>query len=303
MDAKARLGRVGLGTAQFGTRYGVSNAVGRPAEKEIAAILAHAVETGFGYLDTAAGYGDAEAVIGRHLPRHKPIRIVSKLPGIKEPEFEAAHREKILDAVAASLDRLKTPRLHGILIHQAGDLGKPGWQYLVEALQEAKTRGWVERAGVSIYGADDLALLENRFKPDLIQLPFNILDRRLLASGWLDRLNANGVEIHARSIFLQGLLLMNPAGVPEFFEPIRPALDYLSALWARLGISPLAGCLAFGLRQRPIGAIIVGVNQLSELEEIEAAAIPSDGGEFDFDSMPPVDPVYLDPRRWPQFAR
>src|ERR1700724_1116109 len=99
------LARVGLGTAQFGSRYGISNNVGRPDEAEVAAILAHVVEAGIGYLDTAAGYGTAEDLIGKHLPARHSVRIVTNIPPLKASSIEACQGEATLKAIATSVAR------------------------------------------------------------------------------------------------------------------------------------------------------------------------------------------------------
>ena len=204
------------------------------------------------------------------------------------------------NSLAASLDRLRVDRVHGLLIHHAGDLAKPGWQHVVNALAEAQARGWAGRIGASVYGADQLALVESRFQPQLVQLPLNALDRRAIVSGTLTRLKAAGAEIHARSVFLQGLLLMKPNALPEFFVPMREEIAVLHRHWAEQGHSALAGCLAFTLQQPEIDAIIVGVNKSSELDEIVTAA----RGDGPVDLEPPrqIDTRYLDPSLWPAFT-
>src|SRR5262245_52838320 len=126
------LSRIGLGTAQFGSNYGISNTQGRPDEPEVAGIVAHAVQFGIGYLDTAIGYGDTERLLGRHLPPGHELRIVTKTPSVLEESVEARHRATLLDQIEASLERLRIDRVYGLLVHRAPDLLKPGWQHLVE---------------------------------------------------------------------------------------------------------------------------------------------------------------------------
>ena len=293
------MSRIGLGTVQFAMDYGISNRTGRPSEAEVAAILARAVEAGVGYLDTAASYDEAEILIGRHLPSDHGLRIVTKLPPIVEDAISASRAEAMLAAVASSLERLRSTQVYGVLIHQTRDLAKPGWQYLIEALRESRARGWAAHIGVSVYDAGDLAILENRFTPDLVQLPFNALDRRLAVSGWLRRLKAAGIEVHARSLFLQGLLLMEPAALPDFFGPLREGLKSLHGRWAAAKLTPLAGCVRCVLRNADIDTAIVGINRLRELEEIEAAVVQVASGSDEFGPSPAIDPLYLDPRQWP----
>jgi aryl-alcohol dehydrogenase-like predicted oxidoreductase len=278
--------------------YGVSNSTGRPQESDVAAILERAVGAGIQYLDTAVGYGDAEALIGRHLPCGHRMRIVTKTPSSKDLRFSEKHRHWLIGEIAASRERLRVERLYGVLLHNATDLVKDGWQHLIAALHEMKSRGWVERIGVSVYDTDELALAESCFCPELIQLPFNALDRRFVAAGRLDRLKASGAEVHARSIFLQGLLLMEPAAVPESLAPVRTAICSLRERWGGQHLSAVAGCLQAVLCISEIDVAIVGVNRLSELTEIEAAIAQIADCPMEFEPLVTPEPAYLDPRRW-----
>jgi aryl-alcohol dehydrogenase-like predicted oxidoreductase len=296
------LARLGLGTVQFGLDYGVSNRIGRPDEREIAAILARAAAAGVGVIDTAPAYGEAEVLAGRHLPSGHQLRIVTKSPALTGATIEARHGQQVLDSLAASLDRLKVGAVHGFLVHHSDDLARTGWQHLVDAMREARARGWTSRIGASVYNSDQLALVESRFRPEIVQLPLSVLDRRPIASGMLARLKAAGVEIHARSVFLQGLLLMKPDELPEFFAPLRQTIGRLRETWTQRGLSALGGCLAFALQQPEVDAVIVGVNRLSEFEQIETAVRSLTGDETDITLEHPVDPAYLDPSRWPDFV-
>jgi aryl-alcohol dehydrogenase-like predicted oxidoreductase len=296
------LSRLGLGTVQFGMHYGVSNRFGQPTEVEISAILDRAHGAGIGYLDTAIVYPNSEALIGRHLPDGSDLKIITKTAPIKRDKIERGDGAAIIDDLARSLDRLRVSRVHGLLIHYADDLRAPGWEHVVEAMAEVKARGWVSRVGASVYDEGQLVLIESRFTPDLIQGPFNVLDRRLVSSACFARLKASGTEMHARSVFLQGLLLMQPAAMPAYFEPIKPAMAALQETWTQQGRSPLAACLGFVMAHPQIDAAIVGVNSLAELDEIIRLATVSSAEEALPDIGPSVDRRYLDPSAWPSFA-
>jgi aryl-alcohol dehydrogenase-like predicted oxidoreductase len=300
-SAPKLLSRIGLGSVQFGTLYGISNHGGRPGEAEVAAILARAVDVGVGYIDTAPAYGNAEILVGKHLPTHNEIRIVTKLQPVAEAVIEARHGATLLERLERSLENLRVDKIYGVLLHDAGDLAKPGFQHLIEALSEARGRGWVDRIGVSIYDESDLALAESRFQPNLVQLPLNALDRRLIQSGVLLRLKARGVEIHARSIFLQGLLLMCPNEMPEFFAPVRRHIVSLRQQWVEAGLTALGGCLAFA-SQSDVDAVIVGVNRLCELDDIVAAVKLGKDIRLQ-EPTASIDPLYLDPSCWPILER
>jgi aryl-alcohol dehydrogenase-like predicted oxidoreductase len=291
------LSRLGLGTVQFGMDYGVSNRKGRPDQNGVAGILGRAVEANIGYVDTSPAYGEAETLLGRHLPAGHRLRVVTKTPPIPEERIEARHFQLLLDSTAISLERLRTDSIHGLLVHRVGDLAKPGWQHIVDALIEVRARGWVNAIGASIYNPNELDLIESCFRPQIVQLPLNVLDRRPIASGMLTRLKRTQTEIHVRSVFLQGLLLMDPNEVPSHFAAVRPDIIAMHQFWHTHGLSAVAGCLAFALRQAEVDAIIVGVNSPAELDEIISAV--AHGLRVDEEGPAPlVDPIYLDPSRW-----
>lgn len=295
------LSRLGLGTVQFGMHYGVSNRNGRPAETDVAAILDRAESAGTGYLDTAFTYPNSEALIGRHLAPGSRMKIITKTPPLDGAVIDRAQGAAVLEALAGSMERLRADRLHGLLIHRATDLAKPGWEYLVDALGEARARGWVSHIGASVYDETQLELVESRFSPDIIQGPFNALDVRLVSSACFARLRKNGTRMHARSIFLQGLLLMQPSALPAFFEPIKASLASLHASWTDNGVSPLAACLATALDHPDIDAVIVGVNGPAEFEEIRSVAAAPRCARARSGGEPSIEARYLDPSQWPSF--
>lgn len=250
--------RLGLGTVQFGLPYGVSNISGQVSRDEAARILSVAAQAGMRVLDTAANYGTAEAVLSELDTR--PFRIVTKTIG-------AANG---VDAVVARARRSATQlNADTLLVHAARDLDDPA---LWPALQRLKADGVFRRIGISTYVADDPAALAARFRPDVIQLPFSLLDQRLLADETLARLAEMGVEVHARSLFLQGLLLMAPDMVPVDLKDAAPHLTALRARLADAGTTPLAAALGFVLSRPEIAVGLVGVASQAELNGILTAA-------------------------------
>lgn len=192
------LGRLGIGTVQFGQAYGVSNAVGQVPRADVKLILEMAALCGIRLLDTAANYGEAESVLGG--TNLKPFRIVSKTIGVQHGVHAVIARVRQSVRTLGAVDLL--------LVHAAKDLSGHSGTTLWRSLQALKAEGVIGAVGISAYVADDPVMLAERFRPDAMQLPFSLLDQRLLADGSLDRLKQLGVEIHARSLFLQGLLFM-----------------------------------------------------------------------------------------------
>jgi aryl-alcohol dehydrogenase-like predicted oxidoreductase len=184
--------------------------------------------------------------------------------------------------VQGSLHRLGRASVYGLLLHRAPDLTGPDGPALVRVLQALKGDGLVRKIGVSVYAPAELDAVVPVCQPDLVQAPFNLVNRRLASSGWLDQLHGEGVEVHVRSAFLQGLLLMPRAGIP-------PKFHRWSALWGRWhawqaehDISAVQACLAFPLSFKQIDRAVVGVDTAAQLEQLikaeaKASAMPRAG--------------------------
>ena len=289
--------KLGLGTVQFGLAYGAMNADGQVPEAEVARILAHAREADVDLLDTAAAYGSSEAVLGRM--QIGSFRMVTKTPPLRRESVSTEDAETVYGAVRASLERLGRTRVEGLLVHHADDLLVPGGERLFDTLQRLKAEGHVERIGASVYTAGQIEGLLERYPLEIIQLPINVLDQQLLGGGLLRRLKQAGVEVHARSLFLQGIMLAPPASLPARFDALRPALQGFATACEKAGISPLAGCLAFARHCGVIDYGIVGVLSRPQLEEIILAWQAAADVRLPFDDLAmPAHPM-LNPAHWP----
>jgi aryl-alcohol dehydrogenase-like predicted oxidoreductase len=290
---------LGLGTAQFGLDYGIANDRGICPPEDVAAILEAAAAAGIGVLDTAPAYGSAEQVLGEVLPAAHRFRIVTKTPHLGGLREGGDIQRAVLDAFAASRAKLRRDRLAGLLTHNANDLLRPGGPALWAAMADLKRAGEVERIGASIYSAGQLDAVLNRYPLDIVQLPWNALDGRI-GPPRLAALAALGIELHARSVFLQGLLLAPPGRAAG----VSPQAAALVGRWrdavAASGAEPLAAALGAAIGRPEIGTVLVGVTRPEELAGIlqAAAAAP-----------PPVAPVrstddlVLNPALWPSGGR
>ncbi|MCK1707599.1 aldo/keto reductase [Bradyrhizobium sp. 146] len=258
--------RIGLGTVQFGANYGVSNVAGQVPTAQVAAILRSAHAAGVRLLDTAASYGTAEEVLGSALAPDQDFAIVTKaLPlshGLEEVERRARR----------SLDLLGRAPADAILIHAARDLAGPEGLRLWALLERLRDEGLYRRIGISAYFADGPLELARRYRPDLMQLPFSILDQRLRENGELAQIKQLGIEIHVRSVFLQGLLFMDPGQLPGRLAHAGPALAKAKAHIRQAGLRPIEAAIGFVLAQQDVDIAVVGVTSRNELAQIVAAS-------------------------------
>lgn len=252
-----------LGTAQFGTSYGIKNKGSEINQVEANKILKNALKLGIDTIDTAKKYQNSERLIGNFGVSN--FKIVTKIPAIPNNSYPD---KWLTDQFNDSLLNLKLSNLYGILFHNTADLLSDIGPNLMNTASNIKNAGLVKKIGISVYHPMELNELYSKFKIDLIQLPLNLFDRRFEESGWLKRLHKDGVEIHIRSIFLQGLLLMSLEKIPKKFSNWQTHFEKYHAHLVSKKISPIEACLSYPMRIEEIDKIVVGVDSLEQLIEI-----------------------------------
>lgn len=291
--------KIGLGTVQFGLDYGVSNDAGKVPEAEAAAILAHARAAGVDTLDTSAGYGDAEEVLGRVAADWELPKIVTKTPVLRQMSDAPSVSDAIIGTFERSLSRLGRPSLYGLMVHLAEDLLGPDGDEVWAAMQSLKDAGKVAKIGTSCYTPGEARTLADRYPLDLIQVPFNVFDQRMLVNGILPYCMDRGIEVHVRSAFLQGLLLMDPNALPDGFSSAEKPLRALRKHAEAAGLSPLAFALGYVLGRPEVARAILGVTKVSELDEILAAADAASGMQDDLADLAQDFEALITPSMWP----
>jgi aryl-alcohol dehydrogenase-like predicted oxidoreductase len=289
--------KLALGGAQFGMRYGIANSSGQPSYAVVDQIFRKANEFGISMIDTAQAYGDSEAVLGRVLGRDANIRVVTKTRPIWAHAIEWVDIEPIMNAFDMSLKRLNRGKVYGLLVHDVRDLLVRGGERLWAWMESTKADGKVQKIGVSVYSPEQLQQLLARYANiELVQLPFNIYDQRFVRSGFLDCLKLRHIEVHSRSAFLQGVLLMAPERLPDQFDTIRGHQAHLHEWLRERGLSPLSGALAICINDSRIDSVVVGCDNVQQFEDIIAAMDSS--YPLDLDQFAIRDEKIINPSQW-----
>ena len=260
------MNKIALGTVQFGMNYGISNKTGQVSSDEIAKILDFCKHHDIDTLDTAQGYGESEKVLGQF--NLSSFKVITKLIGSARLE--------------TSLDNLKLNSVYGLMFHRENECNDQTWN----KYESYKAQGLVKKIGVSVYTPEVLELLIQRYPIEIVQFPMNLLDQRFVPL--LGKLKEKGIEIHTRSTFLQGLLLMD--SLPDYFAPIkekivsipRPHIEY---------------ALAFVKDQKNVDKMVLGVTKLQDLEEIYSA-YKANVKSINYYQYAIADEKYINPSIW-----
>jgi aryl-alcohol dehydrogenase-like predicted oxidoreductase len=296
--------KLGLGTVQFGLPYGMTNESGQLDQREVAAVLNLAQERGIQLLDTGRLYGEAEKVIGECLDASGAtgFRIVTKTPAFEGKPINDDDIDVLRAGFEQSLADLGVAQVYGLMVHHAEDLLCNGGERIFECLLQWRQQGRCQRIGASVYNRGQIDQILARYPIDLVQVPFNVFDQRLLHDGTLGRLKAAGVEVHARSIFLQGVVLSDPQRLPDRFQPYLDLLMNFGETVASAGGTRLAGALDFVRGITEIDGVIVGVSCLSEFRDILDAYDKEPLSPIDYLPFACNDENLINPMRWSETA-
>jgi len=252
-----------LGTVQFGLDYGINNRSGKPGMKEITLILDKAHKNNIRLLDTAEAYGNSQELIGEyHQQSQNKFNIVTKYH---------PHKNSSIDIKAHVLQNLKTLHvdyLYGYMFHSFSDF-ETHYEKCKNDINELKRIGLIKKFGVSVYSNNEMESLLNNstINLDLIQLPFNVFDNAAQRSSLISRAKAKGIEIHTRSVFLQGLIFKNPAQLSEKLKPMVPYMNEVNKISKTHGIELNDLALNYAVQQKNIDYVLVGVDTSDQLEK------------------------------------
>ena len=283
------MSKIVLGTVQFGLKYGINNQFGVPNDNEITSIFNEAYKSGISILDSASSYGDAEIKISKL--SKVSFEIISKFPQISSEDV-------FFDILFNSLNNLKIDYLHGFLAHNANSIiENPSiWKYL----EKAKNKKYVKKIGYSLYTIEQLEkLLELNFYPDIVQLPYSLLDRKF--EQYFSFLREKSVEIHVRSVFLQGLYFRQTNNLPANLVKLTKPLNQIDELCEKYKLNKAALALNFAVQNKSIDKVVIGVDKLVQFKENMDMVNIWNYNDNIFDEIKSIiveNPELLNPNNW-----
>ena len=284
------MNRIILGGAQLGLPYGVLGTGEKLNALEINGLFDAANSVGIQTIDTAIAYGTSESVIGDY--SNSRFKIITKLPPLPNDVNDVSGW--VRQQIDASLTRLQTNNIDALLLHHPQDLTGEFGVTLKKVIEELLSEGVIKRFGVSIYAPDELTTIVGHFPIDVVQTPFNVFDQRI--TPWLETLSKNGIEVHARSVFLQGILISPASARPAHFKKWEAQFNQFDRWVSELSMSAISVCLGVALSQPGISHLVVGALSSTQLLET-AAQIPKDFSHRS-EHMQSNDLALIDPRVW-----
>ena len=277
-----------LGSANFKNTYGHRKYF--LDKKKIKSILRFAKINGINLIDTASNYGKSEEVLGKN--NLKGFDIISKLPKVEKKINTKKFIEYCLNK---TFYKTKRKKIYGYLIHNPNDLFSNRKKPILKILNSLKKQKKIKKIGVSVYEVDQLKKILKIFKPDIVQLPINLLNQSFLKNDFLKKIKKSGIEIHARSIFLQGALIKYPN--TNLGKNIMKKMKKVDKLCKKKKIGKICLLLNFVNSIQEIDKIVIGVDNTKQLKQIIKC---NENPYFikDYESLSTNDKNIIDLRLW-----
>jgi hypothetical protein len=281
-----------LGSANFNQLYGIKKNFIK--KSEIKKLFDLALKNKIKTIDTSPLYDKSEKIIG--LLNNNRFKIISKIPKPPKNIKRENIKKWLKQSVMISLKNLKIKKFECLLLHNANSLLCKNGDEIYKGIRNMKINGFTSKIGVSIYDFNVLDQILRKFKFNLIQAPLNILDQRLVEKGWLKKLKKRKIEVHTRSIFLQGILLSKHNQLPKKLIKLSKKLMVWENWLKKNKFSSLQVCLSFVLNQRQLDGIVVGFNNTNQLNQI--LKLKQIKNNFSLPNLNIKDKKLIDPREW-----
>ena len=285
--------KIVIGTANFGMDYGIGNNQKKLLDSDILDIISVAKKKGIETIDTAVSYGNSLKRLGEI--GINDFKIITKFPRI--PVDKKNQTNWFDDQVSRTLEQLGISSLEAILLHYPRDILENKNFELIHFLSNLKKDGVIKKIGVSIYEKNELEEILKIFKPEIIQCPINLFDNRLLEKNYLEEISNKGIEVHIRSIFLQGLLLFKKEEMPQDFLKFQNIWQEWYNWLKIIKLNPLEACIRYTNSIKGVDKIVVGINSAHQLKQIiKYMRKPKLYKEPNWQN--PISTKLIDPRLW-----
>lgn len=289
------LKKIIIGSANFGMPYGILNKSESLSFKEVTKIIEKICNFGISTIDTAYSYGGSVKLLKGFLkqPHNNHFNLINKFSVMQD-------YKKLFNIILEDYQEIGINNLEALLIHDPHNIKKINIKELICFLEKILSLGLAKAVGVSAYSFEEVLDIHNIFPINILQCPINPLNQKFLCSSVVDFCFNNGIEIHGRSLFLQGILLSNT--LPESLKQLQVYWDNYWSLVNSYNTQPLQVILKWANEQKSVNKWVVGVASVENLVEILCAiqAIHNDMQKVSFDSLLHVNDPYVDPRNWPK---
>ena len=281
-----------LGSANFNQIYGIRKNFIK--KREIKKLFNFAFKNKVETIDTSPLYNESEKMIGSL--NNNRFKIISKIPIIPKNIKRQNVKKWLNKSSLNSLKNLKIKKFECLLLHNANSLINKNSVEIYNAIKNLKKIGITNKIGVSIYDYNLLEKILKKFKFDVIQAPLNIFDQRLVNTGWLKKLKKRKIEVHARSIFLQGVLLLKHNQLPKDLRKFNKCWIKLENWLKKNKFSSLQACLSYVFNEKKLDGIVVGCNNKNQLKKI--IKLKKNKIDFYIPDLNIKNKKLIDPRNW-----
>lgn len=266
-----------LGTAQFGFNYGEFNKTGQTQFAEVTKIINDLNKNDIKNIDTAPAYKESEYILGKIGVSN--FSIISKIAFLKADFDNLDYWFE--NEINKSLVNLNLTQLNTILIHDYDYLTFDQLKKIFKTLYNFKNQLFL-KIGISTYSIKKYIKQFSNFDIDVIQTNYNIFDRKIEDNKFIDIIKNNNINLHVRSIFLQGLLISKFDNIPDKFKKNNSIFIRWDKFLKNYKFNSIDYCLNFVLLNPYVDGIVIGFDAYNQYKQILKIKRLKDFIKFDY---------------------
>ena len=288
-----------LGTAQFGLDYGITNSNGKVSYNDVVQILKYAERNGIKILDTASAYGDCEHLFGQLKKYFSNFSFISKIKVYPDDDLNKLHKR--IDDI---YQKMQISKLYALMVHNSEFMLSSTAPKVWGDLIKAKVSKSINKIGVSVYNVREAIQIIKNYDIDIIQIPFNIINQQFLNEDFIYEARKRNVEIHARSIFMQGLLFLDQDSLPNYFRSLKSKYVDIQEDCDHMNKSREEYIAQFLKDNMIFDNIVLGVTNVAELDTFVSAwkygYKSNSKSKTNWGGYSVLDEFIIDPSYWPK---
>ncbi len=247
------LNKLIIGTVQFGLDYGITNKSGKVNNDELDKIFAFCFDNKINTFDTAQDYGTSENILSNYKIKYSQFNIITKAKFINKD---------INETIKKSVEKFN--KINYFLLHSYNDYNNN----IINNLIDFQNKELIDKIGVSVYNVDEAILLLDDSRINVIQIPFNYIDSQWDNELFITKLQSRpDIEIHVRSIFLQGVLLNPIINKPTNIDQkdLDKLNNIINELTNEFNLNKLELCFAYINSFNWINKFLIGIDNYEHL--------------------------------------
>lgn len=285
-----------IGGAQLGSDYGISNKK-LQTKYALDQLLNYSLKQNINLIDSAADYKTPKNIL-LNIAKKKKFKIISKIPQFKNENFKD-YLNSIEPDMLSFLKNNQFNNYEVLFIHNSNDLNRVNGNLIYDRISDLKHKKITKKIGLSVYNLKDCIKFIKKFDFDVIQIPINVFNQNFIDHNFFKLIKKKKIQVHARSIFMQGLIFIHPNKINPYFDSVNNKFKIFNEDCNSDISKKISKSLEFLAQFKQIDKYVVGFNNKDQLKNFLKVKLKKNN-KMNYKKYKIIQQKYTNPSKWPK---